>query len=211
MLAHHHPVKPLALLSAQGINSFRHKFFNSSTMLTPEPIPESVMAPIIAGPIVVGETPAGDPSAFDVNKLRADGSRNPDYKAPPRVESDDNDPDNLRGMLYDYYIYRNEWVDLLGDIDPGYAWAKDGTDESKARLDNWPPTVIFHGNADPDVELGVSEEMRDYLGENKVTLLIADGMHHLYELTKFIEEDSPGMDTVREVVKRLDEIVAQQS
>jgi hypothetical protein len=208
MLAHHNPVKPLALVSAQGINSFRHKFFNSSTMLTPEPIPDAVMAPIIAGPMVVGETPPGDSSAFDVGKLRPDGSKNPDYKPPPPPETSD-DPNGLRGMLYDYYTYKNQWVELLGDIDPGYAWAKEDTDEARARVKAWPPTVVFHGNADYDVELGVSEEMRDCLGEDKVTLLIAEGQDHLYELRRFIEDDGPEMDTVRQVVERLDEIVSQ--
>lgn len=211
MLAHHNSVKPLALLSIQGINSFRHKFFNSSTMLTPEPIPDSVMAPIIAGPIVIGETPPGDPSAFDVDKLRPDGSRNPDYKAPhvPETSSDADDLDNLRGMLYDYYIYKNQWVELLGDIDPGYSWAKEDTEEAKARVKAWPPTVVFHGNADYDVVLGVSEEMRDSLGADKVKLLVAEGREHLYELKKFIDDDAPGMDTVKEAVKCLDEIVAK--
>ncbi|KAK2609258.1 hypothetical protein QQS21_002192 [Conoideocrella luteorostrata] len=209
LLAHHHPQKPLALLSIQGINSFRHEFFNSSTMLTPEPIPDSVMAPIIAGPTVIGETPDGSPSVFSVDKLRADGSRNVDFK-PPLVPAASNDSDNsadLRGMLYDYYIYKNQWVELLGNIDPGYAWAKEDSQESRARVAKWPPTVVFHGNQDYDVVLGVSEEMRDCLGPEKVTLLIADGQEHLYELRKFIEDDEPGMDTVRQAVACLDGIV----
>ncbi|KAF5134042.1 hypothetical protein E5D57_004673 [Metarhizium anisopliae] len=212
MLAHHNPVKPLALLSAQGINSFRHSFFNSSTMLTPEPIPDSVMAPIIAGPVVVGETRPGDPSAFDVGQLTPDGSRNADYKPParPQTPDDSDDAARLRGMLYDYYTHKNQWVELLGDVDPGYAWAKEDAAGAKARVEAWPPTVIFHGNADYDVELAVSEEMRDSLGEDKVTLLVAEGQGHLYDLTKFIEDDAPGMDTVREAVRCLDGIVARQ-
>ncbi|KAG8419626.1 hypothetical protein J3458_004482 [Metarhizium acridum] len=98
--------------TAQGINSFRHNFLNSSTMLTLKPIPASVMAPITAGPIVIGETPPGDPSAFDINKLGPDGSRNPDYKSPPRPETPDDstrDAADLRGMLYHCYTYKNQW------------------------------------------------------------------------------------------------------
>ncbi|KAG8419625.1 hypothetical protein J3458_004481 [Metarhizium acridum] len=50
--------------------------------------------------------------------------------------------------------------------------------------------------------------MGNSLGEDKMKLLVAEAQGHLYELTKFIEDDAPGMDTVREAVWCLDEIVA---
>ncbi|UKZ91768.1 uncharacterized protein TrAFT101_006739 [Trichoderma asperellum] len=203
IIAHQCEPKPLALLSIQGINTFRHRFFNSSVLLTEEEIPPSTMEKFITGPMESGDDMPRDESAFVLDKLTADGAKNPDYSPP---KSGPNDCDSQRGMLYDFYTFNNSFVDLVGSVDPGYQWAK--RPDAKDRVAQWPKTVIFHGNNDPDVELNVSEDMRDCLGEDKVTLIIADGQPHLYELEKFIEDDAPGMDVVRQSVARLDEIVA---
>ncbi|KAM0449997.1 hypothetical protein ACHAO4_006876 [Trichoderma viride] len=203
IIAHHCNPKPLALLSIQGINTFRHPFFNSSILLAEEEIPHSTMEKYITGPTQSGDDMRPDESAFVLDKLTPNGAKNPNY-SPPEAGSD-----NLsiyRGMLYDYYTFNNSFVDLVGSVDPGYQWAK--LPDAKDRVAQWPKTVIFHGNNDPDVVLNVSEDMRDCLGEDKVTLIVADGQPHLYELEKFIEDDSPGMDVVRQSVARLDEIVA---
>ncbi|UKZ83162.1 hypothetical protein TrVFT333_010967 [Trichoderma virens FT-333] len=173
LIAHHCQPKPLALLSIQGINTFRHPFFNSSIQTAGEEIPHAIMENFV--PPVPPERTASSDGSF-------------------------------RGMLYDYYTFNNAFVGIVDSVDPGYQWAK--LPEARDRVAQWPRTVIFHGNQDPDVELNVSEDMRDCLGEDKVTLIIADGQPHLYELEKFIEDDAPGMDAVREAVARLDEIVA---
>ncbi|PNY26369.1 Uncharacterized protein TCAP_03701 [Tolypocladium capitatum] len=209
LIAHHCQPTPLALLSIQGINTFRHAFFNSSTQLTPEPIQDADMADIIAGPMMVGATAPGAASAFRLEKLRADGSKDPDYKTPPAPApaQDGPPPKHARGELYDYYTYKNGWLDLVGEIDVGYEWAREKSPAARDRVAKWPPTVVLHGNADYDVPLDVSEQMRDCLGGDKVSLFVADGQPHLYELTRFIDDDAPGMGAVRDAVKRLDEIV----
>ncbi|KND87060.1 hypothetical protein TOPH_08302 [Tolypocladium ophioglossoides CBS 100239] len=207
LIAHHCRPTPLALFSIEGINTFRHPFFNSSTQLTPEPIRDVDMAGIIAGPIAVGVTAPGAASAFRLEKLRADGSKNPDYKIPPAPAQDGPLPKHSRSELYDYYTYKNGWLDLVGEIDPGYEWAREKSPAARERVARWPPTVTFHGNDDHDVPLDVSEQMRDCLGEDKVSLFVADGQPHLYELTKFIDDDVPEMGAVKDAVKRLDEIV----
>lgn len=203
IIAHQCESKPLALLSIQGINTFRHRFFNSSLLLAEQEIPPSTMEKFITGPMESGDDMHPDESAFVLDKLTSDGAKNPNYR-PPKTESTNRSI--YRGMLYDYYTFNNSFVDLVGSVDPGYQWAK--LPDAKDRVAQWPKTVIFHGNNDPDVELNVSEDMRNCLGEDKVTLIIADGQPHLYELEKFIEDDAPGMDVVRQSVARLDEIVA---
>jgi hypothetical protein len=196
IIAHHSNPKPLALLSTQGINTFRHPFFNTSVLLAEEEIPPSTMEKYISGPVQTGDD-------IVLDKLTSDGAKNPNY-SPPEFEP--NDSSIYRGMLYDYFTFNNTYLDLVGSIDPGYQWAK--LPDAKDRVAQWPKTVIFHGNNDPDVVLDVSEDMRNCLGEDKVTLIIAEGQPHLYELEKFIEDDAPGMDVVRQAVARLDEIVA---
>lgn len=202
LIAHHCEPKPLALFSIQGINTFRHRFFNSSVQTAGEEISHAAMAKHIAGPIQVGDD-APDESTFFPEKLTPDGAKNPNF-APPTPGAEYQE--NHRGMLYDYYTFNNSFVEMTGSVDPGYQWAK--RPGARDRVAAWPRTVIFHGNNDPDVELNVSEDMRDCLGEEKVTLIVADGQPHLYELEKFLEDDAPGMDVVRQAVARLDEIVA---
>lgn len=203
LIAHKCQPKPLALFSIQGINTFRHPFFNSSIQTAGEEIPHAAMETYIAGPIQVGDM-RPDESTFVLAKLTPDGAKNPSFTPPDYPEAASGE--SYRGMLYDYYTFNNAFLDIVGSVDPGYQWAK--LPDAKDRLAQWPKTVIFHGDQDPDVELSVSEDMRDCLGADKVTLIIADGQPHLYELEKFIEDDAPGMDVVKQAVARLDEIVA---
>ncbi|KAH6989178.1 Alpha/Beta hydrolase protein [Ilyonectria sp. MPI-CAGE-AT-0026] len=206
LIAHHCTPPPLALFSISGIATFRHPFFNSSTLRTPEPILDADMAPVIALPLVVGKTPIGSPTAFVLDMLLADASKNPDYKQPaepveqPRTKL-------YRGNLYEYYIYKNAWLDLVGEVDVGYVWAKDPA--NKPRVERWPPTVIFHGDVDPDVPLSVSQQMQESLGDEKVKLFVVEGQSHLFELMNFIEDDGPGMSVVRDAMNCLEEIVTQ--
>ncbi|KAL7936505.1 alpha/beta-hydrolase [Trichoderma chlorosporum] len=205
IIAHQCQPKPLALFSIQGINTFRHPFFNSSVQTAGEEIPHATMEKYITGPVQVGEMQP-DESTFVLDKLIPDGAKNPSFAPPVPSATTASADGSYRGMLYDYYTFNNAFLGMVDSVDPGYQWAK--LPEAKDRVAQWPPTVIFHGNQDPDVELNVSEDMRDCLGEDKVTLIIAEGQPHLYELEKFIEDDAPGMDVVRQAVARLDEIVA---
>ncbi|TFB03017.1 hypothetical protein CCMA1212_005478 [Trichoderma ghanense] len=207
LIAHHCHPKPLALLSIEGINTFRHRFFNSSILIPDEEISHASVEKYIAGPVEVGDMKP-DESTFVLDKLTPEGAKNPDF-TPPKVPENASPDESNRGLLYDYYTFNNSFVDLVGDVDPGYQWAKQP--DAKDRVAQWPKTVIFHGNNDPDVELNVSEDMRDCLGEDKVTLIVADGQPHLFELEKFIEDDIPGMDAVRQAVAKLDEVVASST
>ncbi|RFU72866.1 hypothetical protein TARUN_9390 [Trichoderma arundinaceum] len=203
IIAHNCQPKPLALFSIQGINTFHHPFFNSSTQTAGEEITYASIEKFITGPIQVGDMRPNE-STFVLDKLTPDGAKNPTF-APRKPQAGGSDGP-YRGMLYDYYTFNNSFVDTVGSVDPGFQWAK--LPDTKDRLAQWPQTVIFHGDNDPDVELNVSEDMRDCLGEDRVSLFVAAGQPHLYELEKFIEDDAPGMDTVKQAVARLDEIVA---
>ncbi|CAM1510880.1 Fc.00g083930.m01.CDS01 [Cosmosporella sp. VM-42] len=195
---------PLAMFSISGINTFRHPFFNSSTLLVPEPIEKSDMAPFFDGPVVVGTNPVGSASTFVLEKLLPNGTKNPDWYPPIRAPQ----LEHHKGELYDYYIYKNEWETLVGTIDLGWEWAD--LEHMQDRRQDWPQTVIFHGNADDDVPLDMSQQLQKKLGDDKVSLFIAEGQPHLFELTNFIEDEGPGMDAVREAVSCLDEIVASK-
>ncbi|KAH6609829.1 hypothetical protein Trco_003175 [Trichoderma cornu-damae] len=201
LIAHHCEPKPLALFSIQGINTFRHPFFNSSIQTAGEEIAHATVVRFIAGPIQVGDM-RPDESTFVLDKLTPEGAKNPNFTPPKPHQAAAGEP--CRGMLYDYYTFNNSFVGIVGSVDPGYQWAK--LPDAKERLARWPKTMIFHGSNDPDVELSVSEDMRDCLGEDKVSLFVADGQPHLYELEKYIEDDAPGMDVVKLSVARLDEI-----
>ena len=199
---------PLALFSISGINTFHHTFFNSSTLLTPEPIPDSDVEAVLSGPAIVGRSLPGDQKAFAVSKLLTNGDRNPDYKpadADKPLTKDEEDFWDKRSILYDYYIHRNQWTKLVGDLDPAFGTAA-FTAEKKAA---WPPTVVFHGNEDYDVPLGLNELMRDAVGSQTVSLFVADGQPHLYEAARFIEDQDACMNAVRQAVARLDDIVTK--
>lgn len=206
LVAHHCSPSPRALLSIQGINTFRHKFFNSSTLLTPEPIPDEQVAQFSTGPPIVGVTTTGTASKFYVDKLTADGGKNTQFVAPkaPPSNATDNFHDD-RSVLYDYYTYNNAWLDMVRDIDPGYDWAT-GDEERRTK---WPPTVIFHGDQDYDVDLDVSKDMASKLGD-RVRLTVAPGKPHLYENTLFLEDGDSGMAAVKKSIAYLDDIIKSQ-
>ncbi|KAI8666932.1 hypothetical protein NCS56_00828200 [Fusarium sp. Ph1] len=199
---------PIALLGICGLHTFRHPFYNSSTLLLPEPIEDADVAEFISRPIEVGKQEVGSIASFALDKLLPDGSKNPNYKAPQAPVIQD-PPKHPRGHLYEYYIYKNAWLDLVGEIDAGYTWAKDPN--NRRRVENWPPTVLIHGDADLHVPLNSAEQMRECLGDDKVRLFVANGLHHLFETLYFLEDDEPGMSAVRDALKCLDGIVAAAS
>ncbi|KAJ4174564.1 hypothetical protein NW754_004983 [Fusarium falciforme] len=173
-----------------------------------EPIEDADVAEFISRPIEVGKQEVGSIASFALEKLLPDGSKNPNYKAPQALVIQD-PPKHPRGHLYEYYIYKNAWLDLVGEIDAGYTWAKDPS--NRRRVENWPPTVLIHGDADLHVPLNSAEQMREYLGDDKVRLFVANGLHHLFETFYFLEDDEPGMSAIRDALKCLDSIVAAAS
>lgn len=166
----------------------------------------------MSGPCVVGRSiPGGHEGAasFRVEALGEDGSRDPGFRSTAPVDTRTEEERTLwdqRSKLYVYYIYENLWPGMTAAMDVAREW-QEWTAERKAK---WPPTVIFHGNSDNGVPLGVSEEMRRVLGEDKVCLFIASGEDHLFERAMFLEDDAPGMVAVRDAVARLVEIVTER-
>ncbi|KAI8305370.1 Lipase 2 [Colletotrichum sp. SAR11_240] len=208
LTAHHFTPSPIALLSVTGITTFRHRFFNSSVLLTPEPIAESQMSHHLAAAVSVGTTSANNPQVFHLDKLLPDGTKNANFDVTTVPITEDGNTDEFpRGCLYDYYLYRNEFPGLVGDIDPGYEWAKAAS--AKDKVAAWPPTTIIQGNSDEDVDLAVSTHMVGCLGEDKAKLFLAEGQPHRYEATRFLEDDVDGMDAVRQAVSNLEADVAR--
>ena len=205
--AHHLQPAPLAVLSLEGVSTFRHPFFNSSTLLVPESFRDEDVADLLAGPVSVGETPEHDDSHFDTRKLGPDGSKNPDFRAPPApAQPAEKTGKHSQEELYDYFLSKNQYLALVGDIDPGFEWARDPA--QAARRDAWPATVVIHSTADVDVPIGVSEVMVDGLGRDKVELLVVEGQGHLFTQDKFWEDEAPEMEVVRRAVARLDAVAA---
>jgi hypothetical protein len=196
LIGHHAETKPLAILSITGIPTYRHAYFNSSVLLTPEPITEEEVDPYIGAPVSVGRNASR--AAFYPESLLPSGDKRPDWVLPagkPKGWQGDG-----RGILYDYFLYTNMFLPLVSDVDPGFAWAKE--ESGKEKLDAWPMTIIIQGDEDaavsPDVSISVAK-----LLDSKALLLIAKGEEHLFENASFLEDVSPGMDVVREAVQAL--------
>jgi hypothetical protein len=193
----------LAVLSIAGINTFRHPFFNSSTLLRQETIHYEMVSRALDGLVVAGTKKPGFVGIFHLDKLTAIGSKNVGYVCPPVIE--ESTEATQRGVLYEYLIYQNQYLDLVGDLDRGYHWAKELEYNSKVK--DWPAIIVIHGDADQGVPLDVSEQMRACLGQDKVFIFVAKGQDHLFELDRFIEDAGPEMDTVRSAVAYLVDIV----
>ncbi|KAI0131909.1 Alpha/Beta hydrolase protein [Xylariales sp. AK1849] len=203
LIAHHLTPAPAAILCITGIPTFRHAFFNSSTLLTPEPIKDEEMAEFINAPTEAETTPEDDRTVFALDQILLTGLKNPNYVRPARstpiVESGVWD----RGCMYDYYLYKNAYLGLVGDVDPGFTWAKEDPDSEKIR--EWPPGIFIQGDNDHDVSMDVITHVVDCLGPKKATLCLAKGEGHLFEATSFLEDDGEAMDTVRQAIAVLDE------
>ncbi|KAK6211310.1 hypothetical protein QIS74_10574 [Colletotrichum tabaci] len=208
LTAHHLTPPPIALLSVTGITTFQHPFFESSVLLTPEPIPEVQMTRYLSEPVSVGTTSDCDPQVFRLDKLLPTGAKNAEFSTQPVPLSDTGSLNAFaRGSLYSYYLYKNEFPNLVGDVDPGYEWAK--SESESARAAAWPPTTIIQGDADDHVDLSVSTHMVDCLGKSKVKLFLAKGQPHRYEATRFLEDDVEGMDAVRQAVSNLESDISR--
>ncbi|KAH7014465.1 uncharacterized protein B0I36DRAFT_436433 [Microdochium trichocladiopsis] len=202
LLAHHASAysvpPPAALLSLTGIITHRHDFFNSSVQLFPREITHEEVAPFFAEPVQVGSMTRGHKVYFCPDMLEAEtGLRNRAYKAPeaPSAPLGDNssgaaDPEVGRGELYDYLLFNNRYLDLIGrDIDVGFAWAdpKNGTTRDE-KLAAWPPTIIIAADADTDVSPAVTTDITALLGPSKAQVFTAQGMWHLFMADWFLDD-----------------------
>ncbi|TQN72393.1 hypothetical protein CSHISOI_03126, partial [Colletotrichum shisoi] len=203
LTAHHLTPPPIALLSVTGITTFQHPFFESSVLLTPEPITKVQMTRYLSEAVSVGTTSDCDPQVFRLDKLLPTGAKSAEFSIQLVPLSDTGSLDAFaRGSLYSYYLYKNEFPNLVADVDPGYEWAK--SESESARAAAWPPTTIIQGDADDHVDLSVSTHMVDCLGKSKVKLFLAKGQPHRYGATRFLEDDVEGMDAVRQAVSNLE-------
>ncbi|KAI1123411.1 alpha/beta-hydrolase [Nemania abortiva] len=203
LVAHHLQPSPLALLSITGIPTFRHPFFNSSTLIPPEPFTTAQVQKYFDEPVSVGSTPVADSMIFYPGSLTESGAKNAGFKRPkPACSPSGGDGGISRGCLYDYYVYENAFLPMLESVDLGYEWAK--YDPQSQKLADWPPTVFIHGNSDPDVDVDVPITAAGCLGSEKAKLIMAEGQEHLFEAACFLEDEGVGMDAVRRAIKELD-------
>lgn len=170
------------------------------------------MQEAISGPLVVGSSiPGGHEKAgiFRVEALTPDGTYDPHFQSPEPTDPRSAVDKKLWGqreLLYSYYIHRNLYPGMTAAMDGGREW-HDWSAERKAQ---WPPTVIFHGNADTAVPLEVSSDFLTVMGADRVFMFVAQGQDHLFERARFIEEDAPGMEAVRDAVARLSSLVKER-
>jgi len=206
LVAHHLSPPPLALLSITGIPTFRHKFFTSSPLIPSEPITEDDVAPFVSEPVTVGRHVFDASAIFSLESLLPSGRKSPTFQRDTKhPEGFTADP--ARGMLFDYYLYENLFLDFVGGVDPGFDWAS--TD--KAKLHKWPTTIFFHGDDDSDVDLNVCTSVVEKLG-SKAQFFLAKGQGHLFEKSCFLEdlgEDrNAALDAVLKAIEALDRVVA---
>lgn len=134
------------------------------------------------------------------------GSKNPSFARPKEAPAEFVHGNPNRVVLYDYYLYENMYVPLVGDVDPGFEWAK--TEAGRAKLATWPTTILIQGDRDDDVKIDVCSHVAECLG-SKAKFCLSKGQEHLFEAGSFIEDEGPGMDTVRQAVGKLDDAVSK--
>lgn len=201
LTAHHLQPPPLALLSITGIPTFRHPFFHSSTLITAQPIPRADIERSLHGPIIAGNAMEYEPESFSIDMLLpSSAGKNPSYTHPkPPVKKSVAEEDvDLRYGLYDYFVHENSFSDMLGEVDCGFEWAEG----KSAKWLSWPRTIFIQGDMDTDVDKDVCVHTANSLG-GKANMFMAKGQPHLFEATRFIEDNVPGMDVVRDATSEL--------
>jgi acetyl esterase/lipase len=206
LVAHHLTPPPLALLSITGIPTFRHAFFNSSTLIPPEPVTEDDISQYVSESVTVGRHIFDASGVFSTTSLLSTGEKNPAWipnkKLPEGFTSDPN-----RGLLYDYYLHENLFLDMVGGVDAGFDWAE--VNEQKLRT--WPTTIFIHGDDDADVDLDVCTSVVKRLG-GKAERFLANGKGHLFERGCFLEDlgndKNTAMGAVLKAIDALDRVVA---
>ena len=191
------------MLSITGIPTFHHAFFNSSTLIPSEPITEDDVAPFVQEPVSVGGSHSDPSAAFDLAKLLPDGSKNPEFQPPKKLPPEFNQ-DPYRGMLYDFFLYENTFLDLVGTVDRGFEWAVEGSPDTERKLSEWPLTIFFQGDSDDDVSPGLCQEVAAKLG-HRARYFNAEGQGHLFESKAYIED--VGQGPMSAVGKAVDELV----
>ena len=209
LIAHHVKPPPIALLCITGISTYQHPFFNSSTLITPEPFRKEQLQKYLDESVSVGVQPESDGMVFSPGMITSTGAKKPDYVRPKPSPEDSPEGELSRGCLYDYFLYKNEFPSLVGSVDPGFECARQDSDSEK--LSTWPKTVFIQGDADTDVDMDVTVHAAECLGSEKAELCIAKGQPHLFEATQFIEDQGDAMDVVRSAVHELDLVVAETS
>lgn len=201
LVAHHCTPKPLALLASSGIPTFRHPFFNSSVLIPPVPTTKDQVEHLVAEPVSVGTCPS---SVFDVDMLLPSGAKNPRFDAASQPPLDRKGQDPNRGILYDYFVYRDDFLSYVGMVDPGFDWAADtANDDAQKKLEDWPRTTLLQGDADDDVDKTVCASVAQLLG-SRASLLMAKGGGHRFGRTSFLEDDGIGMDEIRSATRELE-------
>ncbi|KAI0835868.1 Alpha/Beta hydrolase protein [Hypoxylon sp. FL0890] len=203
LIAYHVKPPPVALLCITGIPSFRHPFFSSSKLITPVAIKEEDIARYLDDPVEVGAIDAYDESTFHIYQILPTGQKNVEYTHPTRPATVTSNASVVsRDSLYDYWLYQNAYLDLVGDVDPGFRWAKEDKDGDK--LQDWPFSIFIQGDADTDVSMDVTTHAVECLGPDKAKLCLAQGAPHLFEAKSFLEDEPQGMAAVREAIDLLD-------
>jgi hypothetical protein len=163
------------------------------------------MSPYTSEPVSIGTSPCGTPLAQSLDKFLLAGTFDIDDQPLATAESAASNEEYPRGCLYDYYLYHNKFVDLVGEIDPGYEWVEEQSQNEKRA--QWPPTVAIQGDDDDDVSPDVTKYMETSLGNDKVTVCWAKGQGHLFESAKLLDDPTESMNSVRGAVEQLDKIV----
>ncbi|KAK7744323.1 hypothetical protein SLS62_010281 [Diatrype stigma] len=91
---------------------------------------------------------------------------------------------------------------MIDHVDPGFQWTSDGARDEK--LANWPRTIFIHCREDRNVSVDVTIAMAQLLTTKKAKVFLTSGQGHLFEATSYLEDNSPGMDAVREAIEVLD-------
>lgn len=145
---------------------------------------------------------------FFPESLLPDGTKNNQFTPPKEFPPPGNDQEIGRGVLYDYWVYKGEFVALVEGVDPGFTTLA----SDKSRLQEWPMTVFIQGDLDVDVGPEVCGDTAHQLGD-KAVFCLASGRGHLFEQSRFLEDKLvddqglDGMDAVRQAVRELGRIV----
>ncbi|KAK0732307.1 hypothetical protein B0H67DRAFT_640598 [Lasiosphaeris hirsuta] len=224
LIAYHLEPKPLALLSITGIPTFHHPFFNSYKLIyhssldppelvapNPGPIPEDDMQTLIS-PYFVGKSVVEPLDAFALAKLDSRGKRKHGnawlWRRLHHVSSSSQPP----GVLYNYYLNKIVYLDLVSAVDPGFDWAASEDDANLARTSQWPMTIFIQGEQDKDISPSVCRDVAVRLGSRAVYCEARD-QGHLFEKQLFLDNPqlnrgkTKGMSALFKAIKALDEAV----
>ncbi|KAJ5979886.1 Endomembrane protein 70-like protein [Penicillium waksmanii] len=205
---HHLQPPPLALFSISGILTFQHPFFNSSIKLD-QNLAQADITPYLSGAVTVGYNPAYDEWAFDPEMLTPSSSmRNHNYVRPtkPATMSSTDARSYQRRKLYEFFVNKNMYVEMVEGVDLGFDWAT----ERHNKWNDWPPTIIVQGDNDDDVNKDVAIYVAKLLGE-KAKLFLAERKGHMFEATAFLDDEVEGLDVVRRAARELENVIERSN